>query len=464
MGKIFINFNIVSTSDCLLVVREKDDPLSEVYRSDLLETPHTQRNITVDNLNPVMHIVQLWTTSDGTTLDSLLGSCDIDASINNEVAFGYIQFVVGRGNGAPEYDPEPETAQYINPDLDGKDYLVFKAGEGPLVWGEDIQTITGGGFEFIDGTLFGGEEKYTVQYSNITSSSTSSGGKAYPSDVVEITSNTVFGSTHYNKLIEVNSVSTANITITISSLDAIPNGTQFGINTHNGVQRYVILKLNTGRYCLINGFQENEVYLGRAEGITFIKKGNYLRIVGSPPESFSRIGQRVFSDGLQPVNTLPEIGGWYLKTDYPRPVKWYLERLPGAELGTGTDDVIPNAANKTKWILGSTKFWMPDTSGLSVRATSADGTVDLGGPRLAGSYQADDNKAHNHVAAPWNKASAKASDVDPTGTPAGLDSGLPTQEYLVGHMTTDDWNNATISDQGTESRPKNVASNFYRII
>lgn len=468
MGKIFINFNIVSTSDCLLVVREKSDPLSEVYRSDLLETPHTQRNITVDNLNPVMHIVQLWTTSDGTTLDSLLGSCDIDASINNEVAFGYIQFVVGRGNGAPEYDPEPETAQYVNPDLDGKDYLVFKAGVGPLTWGVDIQTISGGGFEFINGQVFGGEEQYTVQYSNITSTSTSSSGRAYPSDVIEITADTAFGSTHYNKLIEVNSASSAILTISIASLDTVPNGTLFGINTHNGNQKAVTLQLNTGRYCWVNTTangpqQRNAVYIGRGESVTFIKKGSALRIVQWDGD-YRRLGQRIFSDGLPPVNALPETGGWYLNSDYPRFVNWYLADLPGAELGTGTEDLVPNITNITKFILGATKFWMKDTSGRFYRATSSDGTVDPDGPRLSGNNQADDNKAHNHVEAPWDKASAKASEVDSTATPAGLDSGLPTQEYMVGHMDNPKWTLATIKNQGSESRPKNVAVNFYVII
>jgi hypothetical protein len=468
MAKIFVSFNLVSTADFLLVARESDDPIAEVYRSAVLTPPHTVRNITITDVNPVMHRVELWTTSDGTTLDELRGVCDIDASINNEVAFGYIQFIVGRGNGAPEYDPEPETAEYVNPDLDGKDYLVFKAGQGPLTWGTDIQTISGGGFEFINGTLFGGEEQYTVQYSNITSSTTTSSGRSYPSDIIEITADTAFGSTHYGKLIEVNSASAAVLTITIASLDTLPNGTIFGINTHNGNQKSVTLQLNTGRYCWINTTsngpqQRNAVYIGRGESVTFIKKGSALRVVQWDGD-YRRVGQRIFCDGLAPVNTLPETGGWYLFADYPRFVNWYLADLPGSELGTGTQDVVPDAANKTKFIMGTTKFWMADTKGLFVRATSSDGTVDLGGPRLAMSYEADENKAHNHVTAPWNKASAMASDVDGTATPSGLDSGLPTQEYMVGHMTAPRWTAATIVSQGTESRPKNVATNFYRII
>lgn len=451
MAKIFVSFNIISTSDFLLVARESDDPLSEVYRSDLLEPPHTVRNITINNINPVMHRVELWTTSDGTTLGELRGVCDIDASIANEVAFDYIQFVVGRGNGAPEYDPAAEQGQYVNPDLDGKDYLVFKEGFGALKWGIDIQTISGGGFEFINGNLFSEGEGYTVQYSLITSSTTSTSGKSYPEDVVEITGNITFGSTHYNKLIEVNSSSPI-VTIDIPSLDAVPNGTLFGINTHNGTQRYVTLQLNTGRYCLINGEQRNAVYIGRAEEVTFIKKGSYLRIVNWDGD-YRRVGQRVFTDGLQPANTLPETGDWYLQTDYPRIFNWYVAELPAPELGTGTDDITPDATNITKWIIGATKFWVPDSSGRFFRATSSDNTVDIQGPRLAGSNQADEVGAHDHnLVVPANKTSQTASGFG--RFVGGSDGNEPS---AMDSVVTED-------NSGDETRPKNVATNVYRII
>lgn len=453
MAKIFVSFNIVNPSNCFLVAREKDDPLSEVYRSDVLTTPHTQRNITIDDLNPVMHIVQLWTTTDNVNLDALIGSCDIDASIANELTFGYIQFVVGRGNLEPEYDPAPWQGQYANPDLDGKTYLVFKEGVGPLKWGIDIQTIEGGGFEFINGQEFGDEEGYTVQYSNISSSSSSSSGRSYPADIIEITEDTEFGSEHYNNLLEVNGdVEGGIITINIASLDAVPNNTKFGINTHNGKQRYVTLQLDSGRYCQINGEQENAVYIGKAEEWTFIKKGSYLRVV-SGGDSANKVGQRVFADGKQPPNTLPETGGWYPRDDYPRLVKWHIERIPSGELGTGTEDVTPNSTNKTKWILGENKFWVPNTEGLGIRATSSDSTVDAGGPRAANSNQADSVGPHNHNLTVPPIATSK-TDEGVGRFVTGNDGNEPSGIVTV----------ATANNSGTETVMKNVATNFYRYI
>jgi hypothetical protein len=452
MAKIFVSFNIVSTSDFLLVARESDDPLAEVYRSDVLTPPHTVRNLTITDLNPVMHRVELWTTTDGTTLEELRGVCDIDASIINEATFGYIQFVVDRGNGAPEYDPASSQSQYVNTDLDGLTYLVYKEGFGVLKWGIDIQTISGGGFELLNGAIFSPGEGYTVQYSNVSTGASTSSGKSFPEDIIEITGDITFDSSHYNKLIEVNSNATI-VTITISSLDAIPNGTQFEINTHNGTQRYVALQLNTGRYCLINGVQRNAVYLGRAEGMTFFKKGSYLRIVGPPPESFGQLGRRIFADGLQPVNTLPETGGWYLKTDYPRLFNWYIDELPALELGSGTDDVTPSADNITKWIKGATKFWVPNTKGRFFRATSTDNTIDLEGPRLSGDPQDDQVGPHDHsLIVPATATSTTASGQG--RFVGGSDGNEPSAMTAV--LTED--------NSGDETRPRNVATNVYRII
>lgn len=361
MAKIYISFNITSTSDFLMVVRENSNLLAEVYRSDLLEPPHSQRNITVDNLNPVMHTVQFWTTIDGTTLGELRGQCEIDASISNTTSFDFIQFIVDRGQGAPAYDPASGQGQYVNTDLDGKDYVVFKPGFGALIWGLHIDTITGGGFEYIDGQEFSNAEEYTIMINNLVTTSDASSGRGYPDGVVEFTGDITFGSTHYNKLLEANCAGALPV-IDIPSIDAIPENTVFGINTHNGSQRYVTLQLDSGKYCLVFGQQRNAVYIGKGEEVTFIKKGAYLRIVNWDGD-YRRIGERVFTDSTPPVNSIEEGAGWLLKTDYPRLFNWYIDELNPAETVSGTDDVQPSVQDRGKWNIGATKFWVPDRRG-----------------------------------------------------------------------------------------------------
>src|SRR5882724_9164532 len=185
-AKIFISWNVVTTSDVILVAREKDAPLAEIFRQ-FYAAPHTQVNLTISPVNPVMHTIQVWKTTDGVTLQVLMGQCDIDASLNTEQSFSIITFIVNRGlTGAPNYDPVTPTNQYVNPDLNGKTYLVFKPGYGPLIFGYHIQTIAGGGFQFIDGDAFSDTEEYTVLVSDLVATNAPVANGGYPRGIVAI--------------------------------------------------------------------------------------------------------------------------------------------------------------------------------------------------------------------------------------------------------------------------------------
>jgi hypothetical protein len=251
-------------------------------------------------------------------------------------------------------------------------------------------------------------------------------------------------------------------TITMPAFNTIPDGTKFCVNTHSGTQRYVTILLPAGKTSPINGNARNIVYIGRGEEVTFIKNGDYLRIV-SWDGDYRRVGEKVMCDGNPPFNGLKLVGGWYLKTDYPRLFNWHVNTLPLGELGTGTDDVTPDTANITKWIIGTSKFWAPDHGGRFYRVTDPDGNIDPDGSRPVNWPQADDNKAHNHVTAPWDKAGAKASDITGEATAGSLDSSNASTEYRIGQMGAY-WTDATIVSQGTESRPKNITTDVYVII
>ncbi len=170
-------------------------------------------------------------------------------------------------------------------------------------------------------------------------------------------------------------------------------------------------------------------------------------------------------EGVAPWNSLPMLGGWYLKSDYPRLYYWYVSKLPLSEIGAATDDSTPNSIDQTKWNVGIAKFWVPNHGGWFYRALDPDGDIDDQNPnRLSNQQQQDDNKDHNHVAYPWNRGSARASEVDNTNTPGSIDSNNPTTEYRVGGMSVDNWEAARIKSQGTQSRPKNLAVMPYVII
>ena len=137
-----------------------------------------------------------------------------------------------------------------------------------------------------------------------------------------------------------------------------------------------------------------------------------------------------------------------LQSDYP---KLYL--AIGNIYGTPTGD---NAANE---------FLLPDFRGRFIRgwdnmaqvdepATAAGN--DLTANRVFGSVQEDDNKEHNHdITDPGHYHGTQAGDWGGRtfGTTALAETGRDKSGYNTHSATT----GITINDQGTESRPKNIA-------
>lgn len=446
-------------NDFIAVIYKTTDEGAEIDRITI-PAPHDEpQTFQFNDLVPGTYIGKVHDTPDGTTLGNIRHDFWADASLEKLLAYTIKTFQVGLGRGTPYYDPADQDEDYINPDLDGLTYTVFKPGYGPLDWAANITPYTGGGFSFTDGQKFSQDEIYTILISNlVTQPLDSTSGSAYPDDVVELTGDTAFGSGHYNKLLEVNSVSTL-VTITISDLNSVPDGTLFGINTHNGSQRYVTLQLPATKYCLINGSQRNAVYVGKGEEVNFIKKGNYLRIVNWDGD-YRRVGEKVFADGNAPANGIALTGQWLLKTDYPRIFNWYVNNLPVGEFGAGTDDVTPSGDNIRKWIIGVNKFWVPDHRNMHYRVT--DGT------RLANSYQADAVGPANIRTSAWTGNGIGKNSVGSGGV--GFlatmgDGGSVNSDSASGtnnnSARTGTW--TIVSTEG-ESRGKNVAINVYVII
>jgi hypothetical protein len=449
------------TNDLIAVIYKTTAPAAEVDRI-VKPDPHPDPyNFQFSDLVPGEYFVKIHESPDGSTLGNLRHDFWVDAVINKLTAYEVKTFQVGQGRGAPYYDPANGTDDYINPDLNGLDYTVFKPGYGPLDWDANINPYTGGGFSFIDGQIFSQDEIYTILVNNLVQSAVPQTGVGFPEDILEITGDTTFTSTHHNKELEINGSATI-VTITIPDLNTIPDLTQWAINTHNGTQRYVTLQLPVGKYCLVDGVQRNAVYIAKGENAKFIKKGNYLRVKWEGDHR--RVGERVYGDGKAPINSLPLTGGWKSKADYPRIFYWHINELPVGELGVGTDDVTPDATNRVKWIIGATKFWVSDHGGYFYRPIDTDQNIDPNGNRLANIIQAGDNKSHNHVNANWDKAGSKALDTGSDGTPGSVDSANAATEYRVAGMTSGMWTDATIFAQGSEARPINLAANVYVII
>jgi hypothetical protein len=224
--------------------------------------------------------------------------------------------------------------------------------------------------------------------------------------------------------------------VNIADITTIPDGTKFIISTMTGTQRNVTLQLPTGKFCVVNFVQRNSIYVGRAETASFMKKGDYLHIINWDGDH-RRVGEIVYSGGG--ANMLALTGGWVEKAKYPRLFYWHVNNLPVDQLGTGTQDVTPNAENKTKWIIGTTKFWIPDYRDSFIRTSGAG--------RLAGSYQLDQ----------VGQIAITGKIIRKAGTSNNIVALANINDSVVG-------DHQVIINSGQETRPKNVAANAYVII
>jgi hypothetical protein len=170
-------------------------------------------------------------------------------------------------------------------------------------------------------------------------------------------------------------------------------------------------------------------------------------------DAFSNRGQRIFADGTAPINVLPETGGWYAKADYPGLFEEYVNNLPPAELGTGSDTVLPTGDNKYKWIIGVSMFWVPDTRDQYIKAS--------GVLRLSGSHVNEAVGSHTHpgLASVPTRAHASSSSAL-SGSVGFLVNTAVSTPQGVGNVSVTIAQNAT----GQKNDVDNVASNLYRLL
>ena len=452
------------TNDLISVIYNTLAPAAELARI-VKNPPHASpHDFSFTNMPVGTYIVKIHESPDGVTLGNLRHDFWVNAAINSVTAYTPKTFQVGLGRPAPYYDPAPGDTQYVNPDLDGLDYLVFKPGYGILDWGADIQKIAGGGFEFTNGQVFADGELYTVLINNLiqTQAPPGTAGNVFPNGVVDINGDTLFSSGHYSKILQV--ISANNCTLTIASLATIPDNTVFSINTqyHGLPFRYIILALPGGTECRIGGIGKANVFIGRSESWTFLKNGNVLYLINGE-DSFRKVGQVVYTFGTPPPNSRPLTGGWLSPGDEPRLFYDYVNLLPFAHLGTGVVDTIPDAENRTKWIINGGKFWVPDWGGMFARMADPDGNIDA--PRRSGVYQADAVGPANVDTIAWTGLGRKNNELfaDGVGFLATQgDGGAISNNTASGtNRNTARTNPWPIISPAGETRPKNVAVNAY---
>lgn len=259
----------------------------ETGRSAALDFPYSSV-YSIDNINPVVHLVELWRSNDGVALDELIKRWNIDASLYNSIKYAEYQYKVDRGwdNTSPVNtgtevwaDPADTDTELEDERLDGatkEELSVHKAGYGDLLR-EEYELRSGGGITLnLDGT-FDHDQAWMIKHYTVQQASATVVTAAQYADVVVLEDDTDFytdaGDNLYNKLVIVNS---ANPTVQVSFQDLalIPNNTHVTFQTHGGDQNYLILQFDAGDTVKHMNQAKNVIYLARCQKIKlFFKNG-----------------------------------------------------------------------------------------------------------------------------------------------------------------------------------------------
>lgn len=365
-------------------MREVESPLTEVY-SQLFEPPHTSTRIfTTSQLNPVNHYVDWYKSNAGGDLLELIHTTEVDLTIQETLAIGFLEFIVNGLRGAPYYDPssDPDNGTpntiYDNPDLAGKtvdDYIVFKTGYGPLSWDFDIAIRPEGGFELINDLIFFPGERYLLLFNKKQNVAAAPSGTArVVNDIVLVDANLPLTATHYNSMMAFNFAGNAGV-ITVGDMDTIPNMTRFLFNTHQGNQINGEIAFQSGQFVQFKGEQLNKIYLGVGEELEIIIKEGIAYVLPGFT-GYNKLGNRELTDVVGVNQLLLDGSGPTLDGNVYKRLWWWLEnKLPAPQKKTVAERSIlklysytvkANAGSGTQTITQSVfinrGFWAIDTT------------------------------------------------------------------------------------------------------
>lgn len=285
MARIGLNINVSGyTGQLLIVWRETiagNPTPPETGRSAALAFPY-DAVYSIDNVNPVVHLVELWRSADGTTLTELIKQWNIDASVYNAIRFVEYQYKVDRGwNNTNQSTGTEAWADPVNLDTEltderlvnatKDDMTVHMAGYGRLLH-DEYDLKSGGGIILNYGKTFDTDvawfiSYYTVETANVTVTTTS----LYTSVEVVTASRDLYvdaSDNLYNKLVVINSANPV-VAIAFPDLALIPNHTKLTFNNHRGSQNYLKLQLDSGDSVYFNNAAINVIYLAKGEEISF---------------------------------------------------------------------------------------------------------------------------------------------------------------------------------------------------
>jgi microcystin-dependent protein len=362
------------------------------------------------------------------------------------------------------------------PALAGKTFKLRRAGMPLLAQSGSTPTATdeyvclsAGGFELLQpGDVLIEGERFELEVFSLqggSSSTPGSGGGSLVNGQVIVTTNITLNAVdHVNKLISIRS-DTNIITVTLPDVLDVPDNTIMPIETTilNNFQTRITTQ--GGQFIYMRNANYTSLYMGKSESLWLYRADDGWYVINDFANNYAQVG-KIQASYKVGINELLADGTLYSRAAHPR--LWGEIQTFGSSLvsdATWSTASVSHAGRTVEWPYsgcfstgdGSTTFRVPDLRNRALRGLRNIGSSDdQRYHNHAGGYQRHEFELHNHVSAPFDKAAAKASDVDSTNTPGGVDSSNNTTEYRVANMGAY-WGAATIQGAGgNESRMDNV--------
>lgn len=389
----------------------------------------------------------------------------VESGQTHSTALGLLlQFMGGGGSGSGSSGSAAAKGKYI---FDAKPAQIAAGGDGKTIHlpqfagknytltadskdflDNEYEVLQSGGFRItIPGYEIQPDTRFSLQFAEPIPESPGGienlPGGGFIIGKLPVTTNTQMLAADLGKLVQLRGGSNQ-ITFTLPDLSAIPAYSVVIIEACISNVREQRITGANGQLIYMNNTSYQSLHIRAGEAVWLFADTDGWYVFNDFGSVYRQVGF-VFDAYKVGGDALALEGQLVSKTEYARLWQW-VEGLGDAK--------VPEAiwsSNKGKFAdVNNDQFRLPDWRDMFTRAAAAGKGV--------GTFEDSQNKAHNHVEAPYNKAIAKASDVPPGDqSPGNTDSNNNQFEYRVGGMNATMWTQAEIkSSGGDEARPKNM--------
>lgn len=342
------------------------------------------RPVFIAGVNPVPHIIQIYSSVDGLGLDLLLSEFMYDPSFTSVEVRPNIYLTTGGGG---PYDPE-EGDTFIGP-IDGTipgwesladwpGWEVQIRGLGPLKPSEYSKNGANTGFTYPPGFYGENTQVITITFPPKIGSVTPIFNTL---DVFtgykRITASATVAPDWYNKYVDLVFTGDSG-TITLQPLGSVPENRQLTLFNMNGNQEQITIKPASGEIIRYLDTDFDELYIGKGEELWLYKRTDPDTVptptaywyVAKELTGMLRVGERFSTDtgvleaALQ-KNAVALDGRALPKIKWPR-IRWYAERLPvGMLIPIAERDA--DVAKRGRWAYDDDNTYVPDALGYHER-------------------------------------------------------------------------------------------------